>query len=114
MQLKKRTQVKKITKKQSEINRELRKVYHQIDINRPKFCTGCLSNQQLSHSHLIPRSYNRDLVCEEKNIAIHCMSCHKKWERGVAVEDMLDFESNMNILKELDESYYNLRKVKLL
>ena len=42
------------------------------------------------------------------------MSCHKKWERGVAVEDMLDFDRNMSILKELDESYYNLRKVKLL
>lgn len=114
MSLKRRTQVKKITKKQSEINRELKKVYHQIDIDRPKFCTGCLSNQQLSHSHLIPRSYNRDLVCVEKNIAIHCMSCHKKWERGVDVEDMLDFDRNMNILKELDESYYNLRRVKLL
>tara|TARA_R110002012_G_scaffold259158_3_gene440453 strand:+ start:687 stop:848 length:162 start_codon:yes stop_codon:yes gene_type:complete len=53
-------------------------------------------------------------VCVEKNIAIHCMSCHKKWERGVDVEDMLDFDRNMNILKELDESYYNLRRVKLL
>ena len=47
-----------------------KKVYHKIDINRSRFCTGCLSNQQLTHSHLVPRSYNRDLVCEEKNIAI--------------------------------------------
>jgi len=114
MPLKRKTQLKKITKKQSAINRELKKVYHQIDINRSRFCTGCLSNQQLTHSHLVPRSYNRDLVCEEKNIAIHCMSCHKKWERGVDVEDMLDYNTNMKILYELDRDYFNLRKAKLL
>ena len=114
MPLKKNIQIKKITKKQSEIKRNLKNIYHQIDIDRPKFCTGCLSNQQLSHSHLVPRSFNRDLVCIEQNIAIHCMSCHKKWERGVDVEDMLDFNKNMNILMEIDMDYYNLRTAKLL
>jgi len=42
------------------------------------------------------------------------MSCHKKWERGVDVEDMLDFNKNMNILMEIDMDYYNLRTAKLL
>jgi len=113
MPLKRKTPVKKITKTQSAINRELKKVYHRIDIDRGKFCTGCLANQQLTHSHLIPRSYNRDLVCNEKNIAIHCMECHKKWERGVDVEEMMDFHLNMGILYELDKDYYNLRESKL-
>ena len=42
------------------------------------------------------------------------MSCHKKWERGVDVEDMLDYHTNMKILYELDRDYFNLRKAKLL
>jgi len=42
------------------------------------------------------------------------MECHKKWERGVDVEDMLDFTINMEILKELDRDYYNLRTAKLM
>ena len=42
------------------------------------------------------------------------MGCHKKWERGVEVEDMLDFDVNMRILEELDASYCNLRKAKLI
>jgi len=42
------------------------------------------------------------------------MECHKKWERGVDVEDMLDFNINMEILKELDRDYYNLRSAKLM
>lgn len=42
------------------------------------------------------------------------MECHKKWERGVDVEDMLDFNINMEILKELDRDYYNLRTAKLM
>tara|TARA_R110000787_G_scaffold4838_1_gene18418 strand:+ start:773 stop:907 length:135 start_codon:yes stop_codon:yes gene_type:complete len=42
------------------------------------------------------------------------MSCHKKWERGVDVEDMLDFDRSMKILKELDTSYYKIRQAKLI
>jgi len=114
MPFKRKTPINKISTKQQKINSALKEVYHNIDIERPRMCSGCLACHQLSHSHLVPRSYNRNLVCVEKNIAIHCMDCHKKWERGVEVEDMLDFEINMRILKELDTNYYNLRRAKLI
>jgi len=114
MSLKRMKPIRKVSEKQSKINRELKRMYEKIDWERPRFCTGCLSSHQLTHSHLVPRSTNRDLVCEGKNIAIHCMECHKKWERGVDVEDMLDFTINMEILKELDRDYYNLRTAKLM
>ena len=109
----KRTPIKKKSSKQSAIDRKLRKVYQEIDETRPHLCTGCGSPHQLSHSHLIPRSRSRDLICDPNNIQIHCLSCHKKWERGVMAHELADFQQNMQYIKSVDEQYYHIREQKL-
>ena len=69
--------MKKISKKQSKINKELRKVYMDILETRGHWCTGCgRSSIPLSHSHIIPRSRRADLVCDKNNITYHCLIGH--------------------------------------
>lgn len=109
----KRTPIRKKSKKQNKIDRELRLVYQEIDETRPHKCTGCGTYHQLSHSHLIPRSRRRDLITDPNNITLHCLTCHKKWERGVSTDEMSDFHRNMNYIKTVDIEYYYLREQKL-
>ena len=107
------TPIRKKSKKQSAIDRELRKVYQEMAHSRRHCCTGCGSNQRLSHSHLIPRSRRRDLITDINNITYHCLDCHKKWERGVLANELYDYHSNMNYIKSVDEEYFNIREQKL-
>lgn len=107
--------MRKISKKQSVINRELKKVYNEIHYERGQFCTGCGTSENLSHSHLIPRSRRSDLTTDKRNITYHCLSmggrvgCHDKWEGKQRIE-LLDYERNMNYIKEVDKEYYYLIK----
>ena len=107
--------MKQISKKQSIINRELKKVYKEIYYDRGQFCTGCGTSENLSHSHLIPRSRRSDLTTDKRNITYHCLSmggtvgCHDKWEGKQRVE-LLDYVSNMEYIKEVDNEYYYLIK----
>ena len=101
------------SKKQLSIDRELKKIYQDMAINKPHRCTGCGINQLLTHSHLIPRSRSRELVCDPKNITYHCMTCHKKWENGIYADEMTDFMRNMAYIKTVDEQYYNIKQQKL-
>ena len=71
------------------------------------------TTQQLTHSHLIPRSRRRDLITDPNNIQYHCMNCHRKWEDGVLSDEMNDFERNMDYLLEKDEQYYHIKRQKL-
>ena len=64
------TPIRKKSKKQSIIDREVRDVYQEMSETRRNFCTGCGTHLQLSHSHLIPRSRRRDLVADINNIFI--------------------------------------------
>ena len=108
-----RTPIRKKSKKQSSIDRELRKVYQEMSETRRHCCTGCGTNQQLSHSHLIPRSRRRDLITDINNITYHCLTCHKKWERGVLANELFDYHSNMEYIKSVDEQYFHIREQKL-
>ncbi len=109
----KRTPIRKKSKKQSAIDRELRFVYREMAETRRHICTGCGTPHQLSHSHLIPRSRRRDLVADINNITYHCLSCHKKWESGVMANEMYDFHRNMEYIKSADSEYFNIREQKL-
>ena len=86
--------MKQISKKQSVVNRELKKVYNELANERGHYCTGCGMNGNsvpLSHSHLIPRSRRADLTTDKRNITYHCLDgvdangnsrtgCHTMWE----------------------------------
>tara|TARA_R110001592_G_scaffold20489_4_gene83030 strand:- start:547 stop:915 length:369 start_codon:yes stop_codon:yes gene_type:complete len=109
----KRTPIKKKSKKQNSIDRELKKVYQEMSETLPHKCTGCGSYQQLSHSHLIPRSRRRDLITDINNIRYHCLPCHKKWENGINADEMTDFQRNMEYILSVDEQYYHIREQKL-
>lgn len=99
--------MRKISKKQSVINRRLKKVYEEIAYDRSQFCTGCGTHDTLTHSHIIPRSRRSDLVTDKRNITYHCLQCHNKWEGKQRIE-LMDYERNMEYIKEVDIEYYYL------
>jgi len=106
--------MKAISKKQSAINRELKKVYQDLENERGHYCTGCgSSTYPLSHSHLIPRSRRGDLITDKRNITYHCMDtadrvgCHTIWE-GVERYKLLDYHRNIEYVLEVDTEYYFL------
>ena len=78
---------------------------------REYICTGCGATDGLTPSHLVPRSWNRSLVAVARNVTWHCLVCHPLWESPRRME-LNDYEDNMEIVKKLDEDYYNLLIVK--
>jgi len=108
--------MKKISKKQQKINNKLRKVYKEIALTRPHYCTGCgRSDVPLSHSHIIPRSRRPDLQCDPENITYHCLGnterkgCHQLYE-GTKEEKqlLLDYHKSLEYILEKDTEYYFL------
>jgi diadenosine tetraphosphate (Ap4A) HIT family hydrolase len=106
--------MRKISKKQNNINKELKKVYKEIELERGHYCSGCgRSDVPLSHSHLIPRSRRPDLITDKRNITYHCLSmgertgCHDIWE-GIKRDRLLDYPKNMEYILEVDPEYYFL------
>jgi 5-methylcytosine-specific restriction endonuclease McrA len=105
--------IRRKSNKQSSIDRKLKKVYRQLSETRRLYCTGCGTTDALTHSHLIPRSRRRDLVCEIENITYHCVNCHTKWENGVLANELYDYRRNMEYLKRVDNEYFHIREGKL-
>jgi len=102
-----------VSKKQEKIKRELRKIYHDILLER-NCCAGCGQHGNavpLSFSHIIPRSRRGDLVTDRRNITLHCLSmgerkgCHEMWE-GIERDKLLDYFHNLAYIKEVDLEYY--------
>lgn len=93
---------------------ELTKVYEQIALERDHVCTGCGTNQSLSHSHLVPKSQNSKLKCVKKNIVYHCLSrgeikgCHTIWE-SVEFWTLDDAYQNMVYIFSVDPTYFWLK-----
>lgn len=108
--------MKKISKKQSAINRELKKVYKEIAETRGHYCTGCgRSDVPLSHSHYIARSRRKDLETDPKNITYHCLSigerkgCHQMWEGSLEERQrLLDYPLAMEYILEVDPELFFL------
>lgn len=112
--------MKKVSKKQSVINRKLKKVYKELALERPKYCTGCGRNHlavNLSHSHIIPRSRRPELQLDKRNITYHCTDsiigndvrkgCHSIWESKDR-HQLLDYMLNLEYILEVDAEYYYL------
>ena len=107
------TSIRKKSNKQNKIDKELKEVYQEMSETREPLCSGCGRWQNLTHSHIIPRSRRRDLTTDINNITYHCMDCHTKWERGVNADELDDFQVNMSYISEVDEQYYHIREQKL-
>ena len=106
--------MKKVSSKQSKINKELKRVYREISQERGHYCSGCgRSDVPLSHSHIIPRSRRPDLQTDKRNITYHCLSmgerkgCHDIWE-GINRDRLIDYHKNMEYILEVDPEYYFL------
>tara|TARA_R100000808_G_C2093859_1_gene113250 strand:- start:424 stop:759 length:336 start_codon:yes stop_codon:yes gene_type:complete len=108
--------MKKVSKKQAAINRELKKVYKEIAETRGHYCTGCgRSDVPLSHSHYIARSRRKDLETDPKNITYHCLSigerkgCHQMWEGSLEERQrLLDYPLAMEYILEVDPELFFL------
>ena len=75
--------MKKLSKKRAKIERELTKVYAQIDEERERCCAGCgRGDLPLEHSHRIPKRRRLDLICDPDNIDLMCRECHLLVEAG--------------------------------
>ena len=103
-----------MSKKQEKIKRELRKIYHEILLDK-NCCAGCGKHGNavpLSFSHIIPRSRRGDLVTDRRNITLHCLSmgervgCHTLWESAKDRDKLLDYFHNLAYIKEVDLEYY--------
>jgi len=102
-------------KKSKELNLR-NKTYEEIDKTREHVCSGCgSSTKPLSHSHLIPVSFDKRFESDPRNIKFHCMEtpgdegCHRRWESHNLSKMMtlLDFEENMKYVQEVCFKYYN-------
>ena len=108
--------MRKVSKKQADINKELKRVYKEIEETRGHYCTGCgRSDVPLSHSHYIARSRRKDLETDINNITYHCLSmgdrtgCHQLWEGGIADKQrLLDYPKAMEYILEKDTELYFL------
>lgn len=76
-----------------------------------ELCTGCQETHNSTPSHLIPRSRRKDLIDVIENLKPHCLKCHAKWESSGRSE-LMDYEENMEIVKQLDPEYYRLLLMK--
>jgi hypothetical protein len=107
--------IKPYSNKNIKAKKVLEQVYEEIN-NREQCCSGCGTKNHLSRSHIIPRSRRKDLEGDIENITLYCMQrqdgskgCHQRWEGTLEEKKtLLDFESNMEYIKEKDKEYYNL------
>lgn len=74
-------------------------------------CQGCGLNQALTNSHLIPRSYDKSLISEPRNIHDHCHSCHAKCEAG-KYEDLFDGKEIVSYINEVRPEYLDIKNLK--
>ena len=105
-----------VSKKKSQKISQKIETYKKMDEVSEKVCSGCgRSDRPLSHSHLIPESYDDRFSADPRNIKYHCLDlggekgCHRKWESHdlEVMKELLDFEENMEYIREVCPSYYN-------
>ena len=118
---KKQKSIKKVSAKQSVIERAYHITIADMDYTTELVCTGCLRYQggdiKLSHSHIISRADckaigREDLVSERDNLTYHCLDfgentgCHRKWENPRERITLDDYEKNLAYIKTIDEGLY--------
>lgn len=73
--------MKHFTEKRAKIDREMKKVYKEIDEDSPAICTGCWK-PEFDHSHLFPKRPFSWLIARKENIFKQCRDCHRNFERN--------------------------------
>lgn len=121
----KNTKPKKVYRIKTKINHIKIDAYAKFDKQMERedkvFCSGCGTYFNLSHSHLVPVSFNKRLEGDLNNLKYHCVSmgekvgCHDKWEsRDIKLmQELNDFEESMERVKVLDPKYYLVIKERL-
>lgn len=100
---------KPVSVKQKKSLQEIKKTYKFLDNSHDNRCKGCGQFKPCDHSHLVPRSFNKKLEAVAENITYHCRECHLKWEiQAENVKTMLDYQTNLKRVKNIDINYYNL------
>jgi hypothetical protein len=100
--------MKRKSKTQESIDRELKRAYEVIALTRDHSCEGCGNTSNLTHAHLIRRSWRRDLVTDLDNIRYMCITCHTIYDDYPLLRDTLDnYEDWLEYIKEKDSIYYN-------
>lgn len=107
--------LKRVSIKETINKDKLKVIYQEISQEREHICSGCGNKNNLSHSHLIPRSRRKDLELDKENIKYHCLvgmngeeGCHSKWESNILskMKYLFDYEDNLNYLSKVDKEYY--------
>lgn len=119
----KHNSIKQLSRSQSRINNDLKKVYAKINNERLPKCESCGAWHTifpLSHSHIISvdrcKKIGRlDLITDERNILLECFEpptsnpsrCHNKHELGFdTMKDSLKFDYKIQFIKENDPEMY--------
>ena len=72
--------IAKKSKKQVESDKILHNIYEKMAREQEHVCFFCGSPNQLTHLHLIRRSWNKELAIHPLNIVYGCMECHITWD----------------------------------
>lgn len=115
-----------VSKKEAVNISSKKKAYKKFDQmmgeQNKRFCIECGSPKHLSHSHLVPVSFNKKLEDVISNIVYDCsyklgeISCHDKWESHdpEMISSMKSYDVRMDRIKVLDQKYYQILKNKQL
>ena len=100
--------MKRKSRTQQSIDRSLIKLYDNLALVRPHVCEGCGTTKDLTHAHLIRRSWRRDLITDPNNVRYMCVRCHKIYDDYPLLRHTLDgYEDWLTYIKSKDKVYYN-------
>lgn len=73
--------MKKFSDKRAAIERQMKKAYDEVEINRGAYCEAC-GIYQFDHSHDYPRAPFTWLIANEDNITLLCRKHHLSFENN--------------------------------
>ena len=95
--------MRKISRKQSAINRRLNKIKRELVYNN-KTCRCCRRNYGTDLAHLLPRSLYPEHQTESWNLTLLCRECHTRFDSD---KDFRRETGLGNHIKQVDELAYN-------
>ena len=102
--------MKRFSNKRAAIEREYKKAKYEL-YEEYQYCYNCGNPNQLTVSHLVPRSRRRDLIAYKGNLMILCQDCHHQLDFGDRTK--LDkWPEILERIKGLDREYYELLQIK--
>lgn len=94
-----------------EINKQLSvKKKHLLNtFGRCFFCGKPDGKVDLTLVHLIRRSYSHDLILDDRNLTLGCLSCHTAYDDGFGskLRNLKNIELAIARVREMDEFYAN-------